>query len=141
MQSSDCKKGSCSDAGRCVEDDDITLDPTQTDPTDPSDAPKCIEGEVEFRAVVPQVWLLLDRSGSMGDSLATTTGSTTRWSALGAVLLGDPLIAADHGVVGDFQDRVAFGAVFYTTGSGAGCVLDLESVALAANNYRDIRQR
>src|SRR6185369_9055395 len=40
------------------------------------------------------------------------------------------------------EDRVAFGAVFFTSGAGgAGCVLDLESVALAANNYRDIRQR
>jgi hypothetical protein len=37
---------------------------------------------------------------------------------------------------------VAFGAVFYTTGSAAtGCVLDLESVALAANNFVNIRQR
>src|SRR6478752_7536695 len=142
LQSTDCKKGSCSPAGRCVDDDDdISLNPTQTDPTDTTEPPKCIEGQVEFKAVVPQVWLLLDRSGSMSDSLATAAGTTTRWSALGTVLLGDPLLSTDHGVVGDFQDRVAFGAVFYTTGDGAGCVLDLESVALAANNYRDIRQR
>jgi hypothetical protein len=69
-------------------------------------------------------------------------GSTSRWDALGAVLLGEPMNAADRGVVGSFEDRVAFGAVFYTSGTAStGCVLDLESVALAANNYVDIRQR
>jgi len=45
-------------------------------------------------------------------------------------------------VVGEFDDRMAFGAVFYTSGSATtGCVLDLESVALAANNYKHIRER
>ncbi len=139
LDSSDCATGSCSPLGRCVDEDKIELNPLETDPTPPTgDAPVCIEGRVEFRAVVPQVWLLLDRSGSMTDQL----GTTSRWGALGAVLLGDPKNAADRGVVGAFEDRVAFGAVFYTTGSATtGCVLDLESVALAANNYSDIRQR
>jgi hypothetical protein len=135
---SDCRAGTCSERGRCIEDDDITLDPVLTDPVDHSDAPKCIEGQVEFKAVVPQVWLLLDRSGSMESLLDTNS----RWKALGSVLLGDPTTPTDRGVVGDFEDRVAFGAVFYTSGAATtGCVLDLESVALAANNYRDIRQR
>jgi len=133
---SDCNGGDCTPEGRC---DAIVLDPMMTDPTGtPMESPKCIEGEVEFNAVVPQVWLLLDRSGSMSELL----GTVSRWSALGAVLLGDPTDPADRGVVGDFEKRVAFGAVFYTTGEAAtGCVLDLESVALAANNYTHIRQR
>lgn len=139
LETSDCSAGDCSARGRCVEEDKIQLDPVETDPTPPAvEAPVCIEGQVEFKAVVPQVWLLLDRSGSMTDLL----GSTSRWGALGAVLLGDPSDAADRGVVGDFEDRVAFGAVFYTTGSApTGCVLDLESVALARRNYADIRHR
>lgn len=139
--STECGAGECSPQGRCVADDDnIMLNPFTTDPTPPKegDAPVCIEGQVEFKPVVPQVWLLLDRSGSMSEYL----GTTSRWDALGAVLLGEPTDVTDRGVVGSFEDRVAFGAVFYTTGSATtGCVLDLESVALAANNYVDIRQR
>jgi hypothetical protein len=134
-QTTDCNSGKCTADGRC---DEIVLDPIETDPTGTVENPECIEGQVEFEAVVPQVWLLLDRSGSMDGLL----GATSRWAALGSVLLGDPADVADQGVVGDFEDRVAFGAVFYTTGSGpAGCALDLESVALAANNYAHIRQR
>jgi hypothetical protein len=140
IEDKDCHQGSnCSAAGRCEKADDIRVDPVQTDPTDPTMPPVCIEGQVEFKAVVPQVWLLLDRSGSMADTLS---GSTTRWAALGNVLFGDPADATDQGVVGDFDSRVAFGAVFYTSGSATtGCVLDLSSVALANNNYRHIRER
>jgi hypothetical protein len=135
VQASDCGNGECTSDGHC---DDIVLSPMETDPTPTGEIPKCIEGQVEFRAVVPQVWLLLDRSGSMTDSL----GTTSRWAALGSVLLGDPTNPVDRGVVGEFEKSVAFGAVFYTTGAGAsGCALDLESVALAANNYVYIRQR
>jgi hypothetical protein len=138
IASSDCRQGSCSGRGHCIADDEITLDPMMTDPTDHSEPPKCIEGQVEFKAVMPQVWMLLDRSGSMESLLDVSS----RWTALGSVLLGDPTVPNDRGVVGDFEARVAFGAVFYTSGSAStGCVLDLESVALAANNYRDIRQR
>lgn len=139
VDSSHCEMGKCSPQGRCEEEDKIHLDPQATDSTPPErNAPVCIEGQVEFAPVMPQVWLLLDRSGSMSDYL----GTTSRWSALGAVLLGEPTNAADRGVVGSFEDRVAFGAVFYTSGTAStGCVLDLESVALAANNYVDIRQR
>jgi hypothetical protein len=134
-QEGDCGSGECTADGRC---DDIELKPTETDPTPTNENPKCIEGQVEFKAVVPQVWLLLDRSGSMTSSL----GTISRWAALGSVLLGDPTNPLDRGVVGDFEKSVAFGAVFYTTGSGtSGCALDLESVALAANNYVHIRQR
>lgn len=140
-QSGDCAETEeCAADGRCAVDSNITLDPLETDPDRPEEeVPECIEGEVEFEAVVPEVSLLLDRSGSMSGGL----GTVTRWDALGLVLLGDPTVAGDHGVVGDFEDRVAFGASFYTSGGGGpyGCVLDLESVALARNNYTSIRQR
>jgi hypothetical protein len=135
LTSADCAQGECSPEGRC---DEIMLNPVETDPTENMPPPKCIEGQVEFKAIVPQVWLLLDRSGSMSGSL----GTTSRWQALGSVLLGDPAVASDRGVVGDFEKLVAFGAVFYTDGSGStGCALSLETVALAANNYAHIRQR
>jgi len=130
----------CTDDGRCVAISNIMVDPTETDPDKPDeDPPECIEGQVEFDAVVPEVSLLLDRSGSMLSAL----GTVTRWDAIGLVLLGDPADVEDRGVVGEFEDRVAFGANFYTSGYGGptGCILDLESVALARNNYKDIRQR
>jgi hypothetical protein len=123
------------DAGPMIEVDPPDLDASVATP---DGAPTCVEGQVEFTPVMPQIWLLLDRSGSMTSLLETTS----RWEALGAVILGDPATPLDRGVVGDFQDRAAFGAVFYTTGSGSGgCVLDLESIAPAANNYTKIRQR
>lgn len=141
VEDTDClATDECTDDGRCVAVSNITLDPTETDPDKPEDmVPDCIEGQVEFEAIVPEVSLLLDRSGSMSGLL----GSVSRWDALGLVLLGDPIDATDHGVVGEFEDRVAFGASFYTSGSGGpyGCILDLESVALARNNYSAIRQR
>jgi hypothetical protein len=140
---SDCESGQCSSEGRCIAstpESNIKVDPPETDPTDtdPDEPLPCIEGQVEFAAVKPQVWMLLDRSGSMSSLL----GSISRWDALGAVIVGDPADSTDRGVVGEFEDRVAFGAVFYTTGyATTGCVLDLETIALATNNYTDIRQR
>jgi hypothetical protein len=140
LHSSDCPSGTCSGRGKCIE-DDIMLNPVETDPRGPNNMPKCIEGQVEFKPVIPQVWLLLDRSGSMSSPLDSVS-TLSRWAAMGNVLLGDPAVPNDRGVVGEFEDQVAFGVVFYTDGSGtAGCALNLESVALAANNYRDIRQR
>ncbi len=140
----DCENGrTCGTTGRCETKSEIVLDPKLTDPTsgdepEEKERPMCIEGQVEFQELIPQVWLLLDRSGSMGSVLDTMT----RWDAIGSVLLGDPNDSSDRGVVGTLESDVAFGATFYTTGSGtSGCVLDLESVALSANNYSAIRQR
>lgn len=135
----DCSGGLCTELGKCEPISNIKVDPIETDP-DPveKDGPKCVEGEVEFESVMPQVWLLLDRSGSMTADL----GGVSRWDGLGTVLLGDPTDSEDRGIVGDFQDRVAFGATFYTSGSGpTGCALDLESVALATNSYGAIQKR
>lgn len=139
IEDTDCERGRCSGQGRCEEIDGIGIDPVFLDPTRPEDeVPQCVEGDVKFEAVVPQVWMLLDRSGSMTSSL----GDVSRWQALGRVLLGDPEDSTDRGVVGEFEARAAFGATFYTTGYGTGgCVLDLESVALATGNYTAIRQR
>jgi hypothetical protein len=145
IEAADCAGGECSAEGRCMQldagvDSSIVVDPPDIDPTetDPNEAPTCIEGQVMFEAVKPQVWMLLDQSGSMSSLL----GLLSRWEALGAVIVGDPADAADRGVVGAFEDRVAFGAVFYTSGYAVtGCILDLETVALATNNYGDIRQR
>ncbi len=139
VEDAECAVGACSDDGRCSEVDGIGVDPVVLDPGRPNDdeAPQCVEGEVEFVAVVPQVWMLLDRSGSMTDLL----GTVSRWQALGRVLLGDPADSTDRGVVGEFEKRAAFGATFYTSAHVSGCTLDLESVALATGNYTAIRQR
>ncbi len=141
IKDADCSSRDCLSDGRCADNSNIQVDPLETDPEEdePDDAPTCVEGEVEFEAIVPQVWLLLDQSGSMSSNL----GDVSRWEALGSVLLGDPNDAEDRGVVGDFEDRVAFGATFYTSGasSSSSCVLALESVALAGNSYSAIRHR
>lgn len=144
VQDSDCGEERCTTRGRCEpsEGGNIVIDPDELieiDPLGPLQMPACVEGEVEFEAVVPQVWMLLDRSGSMSGVL----GTNTRWEAVGNVLLGDPLDSEDRGVVGNFEDQVAFGATFYTSGAATsgGCVLSLETVALARNSYTNIRAR
>ncbi len=139
---SECNSGTCGETGRCEFESEIFLDPKETDPDkneeEDKPPPQCVEGQVEFQEQIPQVWLLLDRSSSMNSVL----NLVTRWDAVGSVLLGDPLDSEDRGVVGDLEEKVAFGANFYTTGTYNGqCALALDSVALAANNYTAIRQR
>jgi hypothetical protein len=144
----DCEAGWCNSSGHCLPDeappDDDLVDVVQmgsggsAEPSFGGASSTCVEGEVVFTPAPPQVWLLLDRSGSMADSL----GALTRWEALGAVLLGDPSDPEDLGIVGELEDELAFGATFYTTGSSAAaCSLSLEAVALTLHNYSAIRQR
>ena len=88
-----------------------------------------------------QVWMLIDRSGSMDWAIDSTTQVKTgeRWDTLRRVLLGDPNEVDDVGVVGDFQSQVSFGASFFTTTGQATCGLDLVSVDIGFDNYDPIK--
>ena len=143
VEATDCGKGQCTSTGRC---DEIVLDPPMTDPTPLEENPKCIEGQVEFKAVVPQVWLLLDRSGSMTGAL----GAVTRWAALGSVLLGDPIDPTDRGVVGAWSARsspasaltqLRQAAVLIVTRTPAGAVelADVDGVSEAQHGCQRLR--
>jgi hypothetical protein len=103
-----------------------------------------VEAKVDFSAQIPLVTVLVDRSASMlwtlqGDYESYQTPPDNRWLAVRGVLLGNPAVAGDLGVVGDFQDRVSFGASFYSEFTDtSGCSLLLDNTANALNNHSAI---
>lgn len=73
------------------------------------DAPSgCNDLRVDFEQVVPNVLIVLDRSGSMFEHAYGT--SSNRWDGVGQALLGD-----NSSVVAELQNRVAFGLLTYTS--------------------------
>jgi hypothetical protein len=118
------------------------LPPVECDENDPSTFP---EGNLQCgQPGIPLVSILVDRSFSMiysleGDFNTYQTPPQNRWTAVRSVLLGDPLDPADLGVVGGLQDRVSFGASFYSEFTDTdGCTLILDGTDNALNNHSTI---
>lgn len=96
-----CAPGlACDTLGRCANPDvgDGGVEPIP-------DGGECPHIHVDLEALVPEVLLLLDQSGSMDEDF----GNTDRWNAMVEALV-DP----DVGVVPQLQDVVRFGATLYT---------------------------
>ena len=91
-----CVGGTVCKAGRCVFDE----------------GPGCGEVEVNLTAVIPDVLLLLDRSGSM---ILYEFDGVLRWDAV-RYALTDP----DDGVVTALENTVRFSAVSYNSDDGFG---------------------
>ncbi|WP_437525440.1 vWA domain-containing protein [Sorangium sp. So ce726] len=148
-----CPSGyACGSSGRCTPsngapgDDVGTVSPGDTGAgssgpgtTTPGDA--CASFSVGFERAVPNVLLLVDRSGSMRDPLEgdeDDPDSIQRWTAVRSALV-DPA----SGLVPSLQGQVNFGLTMYTTPPddevGATCPWLVE-VPIASNNYDPIAQ-
>lgn len=86
---------------------------------------------VNFTAmqVIPTVHLLIDRSGSMGDSFG---GGGSRYQAMHDALVGST------GVVAQLQAKVNFGASLYS--SDNPCPRLYNTAARTTNNYSQVKQ-
>jgi hypothetical protein len=100
----------CNADGRCI-------------PSDPLNLDDCPDVTVVLTPVVPNVMLLIDRSGSMDEDFGRIDGigRVDRWRAV-RYGLTDP----EAGAVTGLQDRVNFGATLYHSVGGYGPDLDRE---------------
>lgn len=107
----------CTPYGRCAR--------TQPDPN------QNICGAVVQQATftIPTVMLLVDKSGSMGDSYAS---GQSRWAALESAL-----VDAQNGLVKQYEDTVRFGLTLYSGASANQCPA-LSTVTPALNNFASI---
>lgn len=101
-------------------------------PTDNStggpDAGSCASVNFMATQVVPSVQLLIDRSGSMGQSI----GNMTRYQAMRNALVGT------NGVVGQLQSKARFGASLYTSDSPCPKLYNTASRDLM--NFQQVQQ-
>jgi hypothetical protein len=109
----------CSKQGRCIVDEDELPVPPPNLGGMPGIVPNvggsssgsggsggsCVKAEVTFSKQIPNIMLVIDRSGSMKDDF----GGAPRWNVLREALI-DP---AD-GFVTDLEDEVRFGVALYT---------------------------
>jgi hypothetical protein len=84
---------------------DDTPAPDANDITDPPPPQDCPDVSFTTTPVVPSISLLIDRSGSMNNSI----GNTTRYNAIRDALVGG------SGVVTNLQSKAYFGASLYST--------------------------
>lgn len=113
-----CGSGyTCTTNGRCERDQ--TNDPGGPDASCPA---------VNFtaKAVTPSIQLLIDRSGSMAESI----GNTSRYAAI-----RNSLVDSTNGVITKLQSKAYFGASLYSTDSPCP---RLYSVGRAVNNRDNI---
>lgn len=86
---------------------------------------------VNFMAtqVIPSIQLVIDRSGSMGETLPNT--NTTRYQAMRDALVGT------NGVVGQLQAKAHFGASLYS--SDSPCPKFYNTATRALNNFTQVK--
>lgn len=121
------------DPGDDGEGDDESSDPGEEN--DPQDDPGCVGETIVLDAEVPNVVLVLDKSGSMTTNTWTPEGAgnpVTRWNSLHGVV---------SEVVNTFEDRINFGAALFPLmgvspeAHEAACgVADAAEVAVAPQN-------
>jgi len=92
-----------------------------------ADAGECANVNFMATQVVPSIQLLLDRSGSMGQSV----GAVSRYQAMRDALVGT------GGVVADLQAKVRFGASLYS--SDSPCPKLYNTAARDMNNYAQVK--
>lgn len=107
----------CDNSGRCVD--------RGSTPDD-----DCPAITLSLEPVIPTVWLVIDRSGSMSDDL----NGVSRWDAVREALVGA------NGVVTRLADRVVFGASLYTStnGNAGGVCPNLSESSPQLDNFDSI---
>lgn len=91
---------------------------TTTDTTSDTDT-ECAKVEAEFTAVIPSIYLLVDRSGSMDETLPTAIGTIAgkRWDVVEKTLFeaGSSSDPKSGGVVYRMQEKAKFALSTYTS--------------------------
>ncbi|HSC86088.1 MAG TPA: vWA domain-containing protein, partial [Polyangiaceae bacterium] len=153
-----CDGAVCSAVGRCPGSDDFGADDDISDSEDTTDggagSAGCIDVEVDFSQQLPNVLLLIDRSGSMNagggfdDAVADAvsagdyqlgdcpSNNDWRWNVVRDVLLNP-----DRGIVAPLEGKVRFGMSLYTSLDGVldgGTCPMMESVPIAVENYDEM---
>jgi Mg-chelatase subunit ChlD len=100
--------------------DVMPLDVLPTDNT-------CAAVDLDAERVTPNVLVIVDRSGSMGDEEFPEGSGTSRWDAVRDALTDTP-----DGLIFSLQSAIRFGFVTY---SGAGACPNLDTVACSLDNY------
>jgi hypothetical protein len=132
--SDSCSDGrKCNENGQCVAKDivDVPMGGAGGDGGD-GDGPECIETEVEFEPIIPNVVLLIDQSRSMTDESGfTVPGDYVGWDCPVAEqdwrwnVVRNVLLNPDVGVVKPLEDKVRFGMALYSSiygeHSGGSC--------------------
>jgi hypothetical protein len=134
-----CSDGEvCSVDGQCGTGggDDDGGDGSNDDGDDDDGGDDCPAVTVSLTAVIPDVMLVLDQSGSM-DEPFPEPGDPPRWEAMRDALFGPNGGANDDGIIFQLQGQLNMGATLYTNGAGGGCP-DLTTTTLALNNAQAI---
>lgn len=106
---------------------DTNTETMTTSDTSSDTTTACAKVEANFTAVIPTIYVLVDRSGSMKVGLPNmTTGVTeSRWDVVKSTLVeeGDPADSATGGVVYRMQGKAKFALATYTSNglTGTNC--------------------
>lgn len=118
---------------------------TGTALTDSSSGTECAKVEASFTPVIPSIYLLVDRSGSMNSDLP---GAGTRWEAVKTTLVeeGDPADPSKGGVVFRMQEQAKFALATYTSSSSTCPVMHYSETGTAnelpkLNNWAGVKDR
>jgi hypothetical protein len=164
-ESEDCDGAACSADGLCPGDDssverksNLGVEGGGGAGTGGDVNEECIDVEVDFEPIIPNVVLLIDQSGSMNDGSGFGTavqaeiddGSYTPWGCGGVNdlwrwnVVRSVLFNPDGGIVKPLEDQVRFGMALYTSNGGFGltepfktCPV-LAEVALGFGTYAEM---
>lgn len=125
---------------------------TGTDTTSSSDTEtECARVEANFTAVVPSIYVLVDRSGSMAWSLpggGSSTDTVSRWNAVKTTLIeeADPAVPDSGGVVYRMQDKAKFALATYTSSESTCPIMHFSESGAAdelpkLNNWSGVKAR
>ena len=139
---SDCNPGHSCNNFQCLKAASPELAGSNPEP------PICDSTRIEYSIAIPNVALLVDRSGSMG----TKISGNARWDVLKNILIGDDdedgtddfgfSNGTDRGLVGSFEKEVRFSFNSYTGKTNQCPYIGgmMDQTAFQLNNYEAIRE-
>jgi hypothetical protein len=126
----------CSVDGQCGSGggDDDGSDGSSDDGDDDDGGDNCPAVTVNLTAVIPDVMLVLDQSGSMTDDF----GGIQRWEAMRNALFGPNGGQNNDGIIFQLQGQLNMGATLYTSRDASPTCPELVDTPLALNNAQAI---